>query len=54
MVGDRKHDITAALNNGVTATGVLWGYGSAQELRLAGAQYLFGEPHEVSNLLLIL
>lgn len=40
MIGDRKHDILGALANGVTAIGVLWGYGSAAELTEANATYL--------------
>ncbi len=40
MIGDRKHDILGARANGVTAIGVLWGYGSAEELAGAGATYL--------------
>lgn len=32
MVGDRRHDIRGAHANGVRGIGVLWGYGSADEL----------------------
>lgn len=32
MVGDRYHDIDGALANGVAAVGVLYGYGSPEEL----------------------
>ena len=32
MVGDRKHDIVGALNNGMDAVGVSYGYGSIAEL----------------------
>jgi phosphoglycolate phosphatase len=37
MIGDREHDIRAARMNGARAIGVLWGYGSAEELRHADA-----------------
>ena len=37
MVGDREHDVKGALANRVTPVGVLWGYGSHQELAAAGA-----------------
>ena len=37
MIGDRAHDITGGRRNGVRTMGVLWGYGSADELRGAGA-----------------
>jgi phosphoglycolate phosphatase len=32
MIGDRHHDITGAKENGLRTIGVLWGYGSRQEL----------------------
>jgi phosphoglycolate phosphatase len=44
MVGDREHDIKGACTNGVTAVGVLWGYGSRQELTQAGASWLCERP----------
>jgi phosphoglycolate phosphatase len=37
MLGDRKHDMIGATANNVRAVGVLWGYGSRQELLTAGA-----------------
>ena len=37
MVGDRGHDMIGARNNGMTAIGVLYGYGSREELEGAGA-----------------
>lgn len=37
MIGDRYHDIEAALACGVTPIGVTWGFGSEDELRMAGA-----------------
>ncbi len=40
MVGDRRHDIEGARANGVMALGVLWGYGTRDELVAAGAQRL--------------
>lgn len=44
MIGDRKHDIIGARNNGVGAIGVLWGYGDEAELSEAGADQLVPEP----------
>ena len=32
MIGDRKHDIIGAANNGLASIGVLYGYGSREEL----------------------
>lgn len=40
MVGDRKHDILGALQNGIDSVGVLYGYGSRDELTAAGATHL--------------
>ena len=40
MVGDRKHDIDGAHKNDLPAIGVLYGYGSREELTAAGADYI--------------
>jgi len=50
MVGDRRHDIEGARANAVRAIGVLWGYGSADELREAGADALIGSIGELGAL----
>lgn len=47
MVGDRKFDIVAALENAIEPLGVTYGYGSPEELRQAGAVYLCHTPMEV-------
>lgn len=47
MVGDRAQDIEGAKANGLRSAGVLWGYGSAEELRAAGADYLAARPEEL-------
>lgn len=44
MIGDRKHDVFAALENGTDAYGVAWGYGSREELRGAGVHRIFESP----------
>ena len=44
MIGDRSHDMIGARNNGMTAVGVLYGYGSRQELLAAGAHHLSASP----------
>ncbi len=51
MVGDRKHDITAAHEHNIPAIGVLWGIGSEQELLAAGANALAQTPTELATLL---
>ena len=40
MVGDREHDVIGARKNGLPCVGVLFGYGSKEELNGAGAVYL--------------
>lgn len=47
MIGDRDFDILGAKANGIESLGVLWGYGSKQELYLAGADQLCSAPDEV-------
>jgi phosphoglycolate phosphatase len=44
MIGDRSHDMIGARNNGMTAVGVLYGYGSKQELIDAGAHHVSATP----------
>ena len=51
MVGDRKFDIEGAKAVGVDAIGVLYGYGSEEELRAAGADYLVRRPEDIMDLL---
>jgi phosphoglycolate phosphatase len=50
MVGDRKYDIEGAKKNRCFAAGVTYGYGSAEELTAAGADYLCHSPHDVAGL----
>ena len=50
MVGDRAQDIAGAKANGLHSAGVLWGYGSAEELQTAGADYLAAEPSDLLGL----
>jgi phosphoglycolate phosphatase len=44
MIGDREHDMLGAAACGMVGWGVTWGYGSAEELREAGAERLFDTP----------
>jgi phosphoglycolate phosphatase len=44
MVGDRAQDIWAARSNGLSSIGVLWGYGSRDELVGAGATTIIERP----------
>ena len=46
MIGDRAHDMIGARSNAMTAIGVLYGYGSRDELMEAGAHHLCeAHPH---------
>jgi len=47
MIGDRIHDIIGAMKNGLRSAGVLWGYGSREELSHAGADALFQSMPEL-------
>lgn len=47
MVGDRKHDILGALQNRIAGVGVLWGFGTPQELTEAGASLSLESPEKL-------
>ena len=47
MIGDRKHDIIGAKENGMYGFGVLWGYGTKAELENSGAHAFFKIPREL-------
>jgi phosphoglycolate phosphatase len=47
MIGDRRFDMIGAKNHGIRALGVLWGFGSEEELRSAGADGLCAHPEEI-------
>ena len=50
MIGDRSHDMIGARNNDMTAAGVLYGYGSKDELVAAGAQRFARTPEELPEI----
>ena len=47
MVGDREHDILGAKEVGISSLGVLYGYGSEEELDTAGADRIVQTPWEI-------
>lgn len=51
MVGDREHDILGARENGMDSIGVLYGYGSREELEKAGAGKIAGTVGELGAML---
>lgn len=52
MVGDRRYDMTGAHANKLRGIGVLWGYGTRDELEQAGADALAASPHDIPRLAL--
>lgn len=50
MIGDRAVDIEAAKLNGLGSVGVLWGHGSAHELKKASPTMLLEFPHQLVEL----
>lgn len=52
MVGDRCYDILGAKSVGMQSIGVLYGYGSREELEEAGADYIAETVEELEELLL--
>lgn len=52
MIGDREFDITGAHEAGMPAIGVLYGYGTREELSRAGAEYLAETPEQAGDLIL--
>jgi phosphoglycolate phosphatase len=48
MVGDRRYDISGAHAVGMRGVGVLWGYGTREELEGAGADRLVGSTVDLT------
>lgn len=51
MIGDREHDVIGAKENSLKSIGVLYGYGSEEELRKSGADYIVATPEAVLKLI---
>ncbi len=51
MIGDRKHDLIGAVANNMRPVGVAYGYGSVEELTLAGAAAIAATPADLPELL---
>lgn len=47
VIGDRKYDALGARAVGLPAIGALWGYGTREELREAGADPLIEAPRQI-------
>ena len=48
MVGDREHDVHGAIENGLRAVGVRWGYAQPGELEDAGATAVVADPADLA------
>lgn len=51
MIGDRKHDLIAAIANEIQPIGVSYGYGSIDELNTAGASAIAGSPADLPGII---
>ena len=51
MIGDRHHDIDAAVEHGISSVGVMWGYGNAHEFETAGATAIITAPMQLVDML---
>ncbi len=47
MIGDREYDMIAARSNKIRGIGVLWGYGTREELQRSGAHALVPSPGDL-------
>ena len=52
MIGDRGYDAAGAKENGIDCIGVLYGYGSEEELRKAGVSAVCRSAEELAELIL--
>lgn len=52
MVGDKEHDVLGAKRNGIDTIGVLFGFGSRQELEESGAAVIVETVEEIGNVIL--
>lgn len=49
MIGDREYDVIGASEVGVDSLGILYGYGTREELKKAGATYIVETVEEILN-----
>jgi phosphoglycolate phosphatase len=52
MIGDRKYDIIGANKNGIDAIGVLYGYGTREELEKENPKYLCNEVIDILKIII--
>ncbi len=51
MIGDREHDVLGGQAQGLDTVGVLFGYGSREELERAGATYIAATPADIVKII---
>ena len=51
MIGDREHDIHGAQSHNLPSIGVMWGYGSREELEIAAADHVVESLQDLKSLL---
>ena len=51
MIGDREHDVLGGAAHGLDTIGVLFGYGSRDELERAGATHIAAKPIDIVNII---
>lgn len=51
MIGDREHDIIGAIACEVESIGVTFGYGSKEELEMAGADHIAYQVEEIADII---
>ena len=51
MIGDRYLDLTAAHSNNLNSAGVLWGYGSEEEIQKEKPMYIFNSTQQLVELI---
>lgn len=51
MIGDRSHDVIGAHENGLDCLGVLFGFGTRDELEAAGADYIAETVKDIGRML---
>lgn len=51
MIGDRKHDILGAQKEGIQSIGVLYGYGSLEEIQQSDTTYIVEKVTDILSVL---
>lgn len=51
MIGDRSHDMIGAKHHNLSSIGVTYGYGTEQELKAYGADFIAHSPNNIPQLL---